>query len=81
MTFCMAFSLFDLKFIKADTEKIVMRFYKACIGWIRYKPLLLYITEPTNYEKKIEENERAAKGNVAKNLHLFSKIRFHEHTC
>ena len=43
-----------LKFIKADTEKIVTRFYKACVGWIRYKPLLLYITDPTNYENKIE---------------------------
>lgn len=44
-----------LKFIKADNEKIVMRFYKACIGWIRYKPLLLFITQPDCYEEKIEE--------------------------
>ncbi|MFZ3130741.1 MAG: hypothetical protein WA125_06460, partial [Desulfosporosinus sp.] len=32
----------NLKFIKADTEQITTRFYNACIGWIRYKPLLLY---------------------------------------
>jgi len=44
-----------LKFIKADTEKITTRFYKACIGWIRYKPLLLYITQPDRYEEKIQE--------------------------
>ncbi len=44
-----------LKFIKADTEQIVTRFYKACIGWIRYKPLLLYITQPDHYEEKIQE--------------------------
>ena len=44
-----------LKFIKADTEQIITRFYKACIGWIRYKPLLLYITQPDHYEEKIEE--------------------------
>ena len=44
-----------LKFIKADTEQITTRFYKACIGWIRYKPLLLYITQPDSYEEKIEE--------------------------
>jgi hypothetical protein len=43
-----------LKFIKADTEKITTRFYKACIGWIRYKPLLLYITQPDRYEEKIQ---------------------------
>lgn len=44
-----------LKFIKADSEQITTRFYKACIGWIRYKPLLLYITQPEQYEAKIEE--------------------------
>ncbi len=43
-----------LKFIKADTEKIKKRFYKACIGWIRYKPLLLYITDSKSYEEKID---------------------------
>lgn len=42
-----------LKFIDADNEIIVQRFYDACIGWIRYKPLLLYITEPENYEEKM----------------------------
>ena len=44
-----------LKFIKADNEQITTRFYKACIGWIRYKPLLLYITQPDCYEEKIEK--------------------------
>ena len=44
-----------LQFIKADTEQIITRFYKACIGWIRYKPLLLYITQPDSYAEKIEE--------------------------
>jgi hypothetical protein len=42
-----------LKFIRADTEQIVSRFYRACIGWIRYKPLLLYITMPESYEENI----------------------------
>jgi len=42
-----------LNFIKADSEKIITRFYKACIGWIRYKPLLIYITQPKHYEHKI----------------------------
>ncbi|MHC1720896.1 MAG: hypothetical protein AB9844_09610 [Clostridiaceae bacterium] len=44
-----------LKSIKADNEQITARFYRACIGWIRYKPLLLYITQRDSYEKKIEE--------------------------
>ena len=44
-----------LKYIRADSEPIVNRFYRACIGWIRYKPLLLYITQQEEYEEKIEE--------------------------
>jgi hypothetical protein len=44
-----------LKFIKADSDSVITRFYWACIGWIRYKPLLLYITTPDNYEETIEE--------------------------
>ena len=49
-----------LKFVEADSKKIIDRFYQACIGWIRYKPLLIYITNRENYENKIE--------NMRKNL-------------
>lgn len=44
-----------LKYIQGDSEKIVTRFYRACIGWIRYKPLLLYITQRPHYGEKIQE--------------------------
>lgn len=44
-----------LKFIKAESEQIINRFYNACIGWIRYKPLLLYITQREAYQTKTEE--------------------------
>lgn len=44
-----------LKFIKADSAAIITRFYKACIGWIRYKPMLVYITDPKNFEAKMEQ--------------------------
>lgn len=44
-----------LKYIEADSEKIITRFYRACIGWIRYKPLLMYITQRENYDSKIKE--------------------------
>ncbi len=44
-----------LKFIEADDEKIISRFYKACIGWFRYKPLLLYITQNDSYNEKIDK--------------------------
>ena len=43
----------SLKFIKPDSEQIVLRFYHACIGWVRYKPLLMYITDKNNYRTEI----------------------------
>lgn len=43
-----------LKYIQADSESISTRFYLACIGWIRYKPLLLYITQQEHYKEKID---------------------------
>lgn len=45
----------QLKYIEADSEQIVLRFYNACIGWVRYKPLLLYITQRDQYDEKIKE--------------------------
>ena len=44
----------SLKAVGYDTENIVKRFYTACIGWVRYKPLLLYITDRPHYQEKIE---------------------------
>lgn len=43
-----------LKTMSADTQAIYNRFLKACIGWIRYKPLLLYITAPEAYAARVE---------------------------
>ena len=42
-----------LKYIRADTDHVRTRFYQACIGWVRYKPLFTYITQPERYEEVI----------------------------
>ncbi|HZK54203.1 MAG TPA: hypothetical protein VFC84_08435 [Desulfosporosinus sp.] len=65
-----------LKFIKADSEKITTRFYKACIGWIRYKPLLLYITQRDGYKNKIEEMREQLKETLPKICTYFGKPEF-----
>ena len=44
-----------LKPIRADSELVIKRFYNACIGWSRYKPLLLYITNQAEYTQKMNE--------------------------
>ena len=45
----------QLMYIKADNDAVITRFFKACIGWIRYKPLLIYITQRDQYEEKIQQ--------------------------
>ena len=42
-----------LKPVYAGDPEVNERFYKACVGWIRYKPLLTYITNRDGYECEI----------------------------
>ncbi|MDD2401853.1 MAG: hypothetical protein PHD60_06595 [Clostridia bacterium] len=42
-----------LKPVTANSKRIILRFIKANVGWIRYKPLLLYITKPDTYNEEI----------------------------
>lgn len=44
-----------LRKINTDEEEIENRFLKASKGWIRYKPLLMYIQNRENYNKNIKE--------------------------
>lgn len=50
-------SKYPKKLGKVDnSEKLVeKRFFNASVGWIRYKPLLMYITDKKNYNKNIKE--------------------------
>lgn len=41
--------------ISVNDSVAVKRFLNACIGWIRYKPLYIYITQPENYDDTIRE--------------------------
>lgn len=65
-----------LKFIKADNTQIIDRFYKACIGWIRYKPLLLYLTMPERYEEKIAEMRQQLQAVLPKVCAHFGRPEF-----
>lgn len=44
-----------LREITTDDKDVVKRFLKASIGWIRYKPLLIYITDPENFTEEIDK--------------------------
>lgn len=65
-----------LKFIEANSEHNINRFYRACIGWIRYKPLLLYITQPDSYLEKIEEMRKNLKATLPSICDYFQNTQF-----
>ena len=48
-----------LKPMTTETADINERFLNACIGWIRYKPLLVYITDKENYEQRMKDIRQA----------------------
>lgn len=44
----------ELKPIENTSNEILMRFVNASIGWVRYKPLLVYITNRDNFETTMQ---------------------------
>ena len=67
-----------LKTTNVDNAQVVERFYNACIGWIRYKPLLLYITQPDRYEKTIREMREKLEAVLPKVCRYFREPKFAE---
>ena len=65
-----------LENVQADSEKITTRFYRACVGWIRYKPLLLYITQREHYEERINEMRENLKVTLPKVCAFFGSENF-----
>jgi hypothetical protein len=65
-----------LKPVPAEGEAVVARFYRACVGWIRYKPLLLYITQRGHYAAKIEDMRQKLNQTVPKICKFFGDDRF-----
>ena len=70
-----------LNHIKADSENIIRRFYRACIGWIRYKPLLLYITDRENYCRRIKDIRKGLEAVLPKVCEYFSCSDFNNVTA
>ncbi|OPX44611.1 hypothetical protein CLHUN_16050 [Ruminiclostridium hungatei] len=66
----------SLQKINTDSAAVVTRFYKACIGWIRYKPLLLYITNPDQYDVKIAEMRKKLSSTLPKICKYFNNSDF-----
>ena len=65
-----------LRKIKATDEEVEQRFLKASRGWIKYKPLLLYLINNKYYEEKIEETYTKLKNSIPEINKLFESDVF-----
>ncbi|WP_124066461.1 hypothetical protein [Clostridium sp. E02] len=65
-----------LKALKADSGVVTTRFLKAAKGWIRYKPLLLYITQRDNYESEIKKMKEDLSFVIPKICNYFGNEEF-----
>lgn len=61
-----------------DDQGIADRFFKASIGWVKYKPLLIFITDRNNYKEIINETRKNLKLSIPKMNKAFEGSDF---TC
>lgn len=66
----------ELKNIKTDTPAVLKRFYNASRGWIRYRPLYLYITDKEHYKEQIELTRKNLKVGIPEINKIFNNEDF-----
>lgn len=66
----------SLKKILLEDREIEKRFLDACIGWMKYKPLLIYITQRYEYKEKIEEIKVKLEKSIPKMNEVFTHSDF-----
>ncbi len=68
----------ELVGVDARDSMVLERFMKASIGWIRYKPLLTFITQPEWYEHIIADMTRKLDSAIPKLCSYFGTRRFEQ---
>ncbi len=64
--------------IENTSNEILLRFINATIGWVRYKPLLTYITERENFENIMQTMENNLKFTIPKLCIYFNTKKFNK---
>ena len=67
-----------LRKINIDEDSIEHRFLQASLGWIKYKPLLMYIKNKEEYKKNIVEVKEKLKISIPQIDKLFYNANFEE---
>lgn len=60
-----------LRKIKVEDEQIAKRFIQASRGWVKYKPLFQYITDPDNYRTKMDITHEKLRNGISEINKLF----------
>lgn len=68
----------ELKPIENTSIEILMRFVNATIGWVRYKPLLVYITDRSNFEETMKTMDENLKYSIPKLCAYFETEEFNK---
>lgn len=67
-----------LRLIRHSEDTVEKRFYKACLGWIKYKPLLIYIIERENYRNIISDVYNRLEVSIPKINSLYPNYNFND---
>ena len=62
--------------INLEDSNVGERFFNASIGWVKYKPLLIYITDRDNYRRVIENTQKELELSMSKMNMVFDKCDF-----
>jgi len=68
----------SLQPVDSSSDVIVKRFSTAAIGWIRYKPLMVYITQPDEYDQIIKDVQEKLEFTVPKLCRYFNNSHFEQ---
>lgn len=68
----------ELGSVDARNSFVVERFIKASVGWIRYKPLLTFITQRDKYDSTVAEMRHKLDSSVPKLCSYFGTSRFEQ---
>lgn len=65
-----------LRRVETKDENVGQRFFKASLGWLRYKPLLLYIQNRKNYKNEINKMRENLEISTPEIQKLFPEMSF-----
>ncbi|MCP9768970.1 hypothetical protein EGI22_13705 [Lacihabitans sp. LS3-19] len=68
----------QLKAIENTSPEILNRFVQATIGWVRYKPLLVYVTENENFEATMQTMKTNLSYTIPKLCSFFKTDEFNK---